>query len=368
MLAREKLTSEDEFQSGKAYTSLLRDCIRSAKKEQASDIHLEPVSTGLQIRLRINGDLIVWKFIGESHRQSFIQEAKRLCRLQISKADVPQDGRISLPNMKLDLRVNLLPTLHGEKIVLRLLDYETRFQLKDLDLLDDDLRCIKSALTEKSGVVLISGPTGSGKTRTLFSMLNEINQPEINITTLEDPIEYQFQGMNQVQVSSRVKFSDALRAVLRQDPDVIMVGEVRDEETANLCFKAAATGHLVLSTLHANSATQVISRLRGLGVSEQVVQDNLRLSLAQRLVKRLCRHCSIPSVGSSGRELNPRGCTKCRHGIAGRLPVLEWVDKAELVQAQTQNRQPVAAITLRESCLKRVSNGEVDRMEVSSFE
>ena len=371
-----KETSEEKIANCAPYTSLFRDALKEAHKLSASDIHIEPTADGLQIRIRVNGDLYTHKTLCNDHRQSFIQEVKRLSNLSIAISNRPQDSRLSLPSWKLALRVNSTPTLYGEKVVLRLLDMTTDFDLATVNLSDDVVNDLKEASKEKNGVIIVSGPTGSGKTRTLFSLLNSLDKERKNIVSLEDPIEYTFKGINQIEIKEPLTFADGLRAILRQDPDVILVGEIRDYETADLCFKAAATGHLVFSTLHANSATKVIERLKNMGVEQYMITSNLKFSAAQRLVKKLCENCSekvnkedINNV-KDGFQLDGlrtqslQGCKYCKNGISGRIPVMEYLTKSELNNAELL----IPKKTLAQECLNKANNGIVDYKEVLTYE
>ena len=353
-----KETSEEKIQNCAPYTSLFRDALKEAHRLSASDIHIEPVADGLQIRIRVNGDLFTYKSLGFDHRQSFIQEVKRLSNLSIAISNRPQDSRLSLPTWKLALRVNSTPTLYGEKVVLRLLDMTTDFDLATVNLSENIVDDLKVAAQEKNGVIIVSGPTGSGKTRTLFSLLNSLDKERKNIVSLEDPVEYTFKGINQIEIKEPLSFADGLRAILRQDPDVILVGEIRDYETADLCFKAAATGHLVISTLHANSAVKVIERLRNMGVEDYMINSNLKFSAAQRLVKKLCQACSIEA--GNGRSRNPHGCRYCKNGISGRVPVMEYLTKDEL----SNDDKLVPKVTLAQEYMKKASKGLIDIKEV----
>src|SRR6185312_4465433 len=229
----------------------------------------------------VHGELTSWKWIPAAHKSAFLQEAKQLSHCSLAVAGRAQDARVAFSDLKLDVRVNLIPSLHGEKLVLRLLDQSRSFDLSAVGLPDTALGALRRALEHRTGVNLITGPTGSGKTTLLYSALASLDRSRLNIISIEDPVEYTFPGITQVQVTAKLSFADALRAVLRQDPDVILVGEVRDSATAELCFQAAATGHLVLSTLHANSAAEAKGRLLGLGVRTDLLDSCLRFSSAQ---------------------------------------------------------------------------------------
>jgi type II secretory ATPase GspE/PulE/Tfp pilus assembly ATPase PilB-like protein len=351
-------TAEQHLNDSGPYACLLKDLVMEAKDKKASDIHIEPTENGVEFRIRVDGEIWLYKSIEFIHRESLLLEAKRVFGLAIGVSGRPQDGRISLPSIRLDLRVSLLPTQYGEKIVLRLLDLENSFELKYLGYEENELNILKSVTHLEDGVVIISGPTGSGKSRTLYSVLNEINPHKFNIVTIEDPIEYRLPGINQVQVSRKMNFSDVLRACLRQDPDVILVGEIRDSETAKLCFQAAETGHLVFSTLHANGAVEVVERLRNLGVDPINLETNLQFSIAQRLEQKLCPECSIEkSMSDSNFKIrNIHGCTECNGGIKGRVPLLEWAS----YQTLARNKELKLHQSLLDSKKIRILKGQID--------
>jgi type IV pilus assembly protein PilB len=363
-----------------AYTAVFRDAVQAAHAQGASDIHIEPTRSGVDIRFRVFGDMdIPWKSLGLEHRQSFINEVKRLVNLSIAVSGRPQDSRVSYAGLRLDLRVNLIPVLFGEKIVLRLLDLSRSFQLKDLNIDASAKDDLVSALRSKNGVILISGPTGSGKTTTLYTVLSSLDRRKLNIVTIEDPVEYSIAGINQTNVDSKISFAGALRAILRQDPDVILVGEIRDEETADLCFKAAATGHLVLSTVHANGAPEVIQRLLNLGVEKYLIENCLRYSAAQRLAKRLCPLCSVPADGDlvagfgandARRSANYRvcgsGCDECKSGYVGRVLLFEYMAQKEISSFSASDflGPALPKASLEQVALERASEGLIDAREV----
>ncbi|MGE0631483.1 MAG: GspE/PulE family protein [Pseudobdellovibrionaceae bacterium] len=372
-------TSEQLLQDSGPYASLLRDLMQAAKSRGASDVHIEPHEQGVDLRLRIDGNLMLEKTVDVGHRESLILETKRIFGLSIGISGRPQDGRSSFPSLRLDVRVSLLPTHFGEKIVMRLLNLDASFALEQLGFLKDEQEVLERATRFDNGVVIVSGPTGSGKTRTLYSLLNKIDPRRHNIVTLEDPIEYRIDGLNQVQVSEKMTFASALRAVLRQDPDVILVGEIRDSETAKLCFQAAETGHLVFSTLHANGALEVIDRLRGLGVDDFALQSNLRLSIAQRLEQTICRECSVAVpedyiLNTYREELKEypldrrinafqksEECWKCPHcndGVSGRAPILEYASYTD-PEETGEKKELFLYRSLEESRMVRMFQGDV---------
>lgn len=368
-------TAEQLLHDEGPYARLLNELVSSAKVRGASDIHIEPNEQGVALRLRVDGNLSLYKQVGLQHRESLILEVKRIFGLAIGISGRPQDGRASLPTLRLDLRVSLLPTHFGEKIVMRLLNLDATFALAELGFTETEKAVLGAAIGLEDGVVVISGPTGSGKTRTLYALLKAIGPTKFNIVTLEDPIEYRIEGLNQVPVSKKMTFADALRSVLRQDPDVILVGEVRDAETAKLCFQAAETGHLVFTTLHANGAFEVIERLSGLGVERMVLESNLRLSIAQRLEQKVCLACGTSATENDVRRFvkihgevgsqhlkakNQNGCPECSEGIKGRVPVLEWAS----FETRDGRRAPKLHQSLEMGRVHRARLGEIDCLEV----
>ena len=364
------------------YSSLFLDLVKEAKEGSASDIHIQPTRIGVEVRFRVDGDMKTHLTLPMEHRLSFINEVKRLAGLSVAISGRPQDGRVSFNDWQLDLRSSLLPSQFGEKLVFRLLDRNRKFELSSIGFDEDTEHDLREVLEEKSGVVIISGPTGSGKTTTLYTLLSEIDRKARNVLTLEDPIEYSIDGLTQVQVSPKLSFAQALRSVLRQDPDVILVGEIRDAETADLCIKAASTGHLVLSTVHANGAADVVGRLLNLGVDRYLLKSVLKLSSAQRLVKRLCPDCSLPVKnsevmdltraltrdnykGASGlRKRNEAGCGKCRAGAIGRVSILEYARGSRVGELFQNDPDPAHLnASLRAAFLSRAFKGEVDATE-----
>jgi len=365
------------------FVELYQSAVRAAFKVNASDIHIEATRTGVDIRFRVYGEMQpVWKTVDLEHKASFLAAVKAATNLEIGVSGKAQDSRCNVPGLPLDLRVSLLPTLFGETIVLRLLDSTREFSLSQLQVPSYTVKRLRRAINEPNGVVLVSGPTGSGKTTTLFSLLGEIDRSRKKIITLEDPVEYVMPGISQVRVNPKVSFSDALRAVLRQDPDVILVGEIRDEETAALAFRAAATGHLVLSTVHANNAREVISRIQNLGVDHDSICSNLRLSAAQRLVPKLCSHCSMPAHEEFIEEASKvagftfdecdnlrircdGGCPHCEGGVVGRLPVIEYLGDED-VEAVINDEEDLSflSLNLTNATLDLACEGLIDVREV----
>lgn len=264
----------------------------------ATDIHFEPYETTIRVRFRINGRLLEKFFFDISILNLIIGRIKFLANLDISEKRIPQDGRISCfyNKNKIDLRVSTLPTIWGEKIVIRILNKnKMNFSLNNIGFSQIEYEKIISCLKFSSGIILVSGPTGAGKSTTLYSLLNHINKPHINISTIENPVEYSISNVNQIQINPNVglSFSGILRQLLRQDPDVIMIGEIRDFETAELAIKSAMTGHLIFSTLHTKDAVNSINRLRTLGIDNYLIANTVRLIISQRLLPTLCPECKI---------------------------------------------------------------------------
>jgi type IV pilus assembly protein PilB len=316
--------------------------IQTAAKEGASDIHIEPAEKKLKVRFRIDGELYEMMNPPASMAAAITSRLKIMANLDISERRIPQDGRIRcmVQGRKLDLRMSTLPTASGEKTVLRILDTKSiNVQLEDLGFAEGTLSIWKKAIDAPHGIVLVTGPTGSGKTTTLYSSLRQLDKNSMNISTVEDPVEYHLDGVTQTQTHERIgmTFAMALRALLRQDPDVIMLGEIRDMETAHIAVQAALTGHLVLSTLHTNDAPSSITRLVNIGLEPFLVGAAVNAVLAQRLVRKLCLQCKVQEkpldelgdfleLQGLDREITwvAKGCDKCRHtGFSGRVGIYE---------------------------------------------
>lgn len=319
---------------------LINGLIAEAVRVGASDIHVEPFERALTIRFRVDGVLSEVLSLPQRIAPLLVSRIKVMARLDIAEKRLPQDGRISLAlgGKSLDVRVSTLPARVGERVVLRILDKDQAgLQLQELGMAPNVLRLFEAAVREPHGIILVTGPTGSGKTTTLYAGLGLLNDASRNILTIEDPVEYAIHGVGQTQVNTKVgmTFAAGLRAILRQDPDVVMVGEVRDSETAQIAVQASLTGHLVLSTVHTNDAAGAVVRLRDMGVEPFLLASTLRLVLAQRLVRRLCPHCaeSYPADAATARRLTvetghslrrAKGCAACgQTGYAGRLGIYE---------------------------------------------
>ncbi|RLA21158.1 MAG: type IV-A pilus assembly ATPase PilB [Gammaproteobacteria bacterium] len=391
----------DELDSGVDDTPIVRfvnKILLDAINKGASDIHLEPYEKEFRIRFRNDGMLSEIASPPTNLANRIISRLKVMSRMNIAERRVPQDGRIVMAlskNRSIDFRVNTLPTLHGEKVVLRILDpTSAQMGIEALGFEDDQKKHFIEAINKPYGMVLVTGPTGSGKTVTLYTGLNMLNSPERNISTAEDPVEITVTGINQVNVNVKtgLTFATALRAFLRQDPDIIMVGEIRDLETAEISVKAAQTGHMVLSTLHTNDAPQTLTRLSQMGVPAFNIASSVVLIMAQRLARRLCLHCKEPAdlpkdalleAGFSENELNDLtvyhavGCDQCVKGYKGRVGIYQVMPISdEMGRLIMENRTSIELADqakkegvkdLRESGLNKIRSGltsieEIDRV------
>jgi type IV pilus assembly protein PilB len=378
---------------------LVNIILRESVNRGASDIHLEPYEKDYRVRFRIDGLLQTVMTPPVKMRDGIISRIKIMSKLDIAEKRLPQDGRIMIRFQKdgkvkqLDFRVSVLPTLYGEKVVMRLLDKENlRLDMTKLGFEQESLTKFERAILKPWGMVLVTGPTGSGKTNTLYSSVSRLNSPDTNIVTAEDPVEFQLHGINQVQMKEQIglNFASALRSFLRQDPNIILVGEIRDFETAEVAIKAALTGHLVLSTLHTNDAPSTISRLMNMGIEPFLVATSVQLICAQRLVRRVCTNCkaelkvplqSLIDAGYTPQEAQEvvtykgKGCEKCNgSGCKGRTGLYEVMEMTEelrelvLVGASSLELRKKAIelgmITLRRSGLIKVREGLTTLEEV----
>ena len=359
-----------------------------ALRTNASDIHFEALEKSSRLRYRIDGALIERPSPPKSLHNAIVSRIKIMSDLNIAERRNPQDGRFKVKALKkeVDIRVSILPTIHGEKVVMRTLDKTNLApSLAALGLDDFAYKAMKFAIDQPHGIILVTGPTGSGKTTTLYSCLQDLNQPDVNIVTAEDPVEYQLPGVNQVHVNQQVglTFAAVLRSVLRQDPDIVLVGEIRDGETADIAVKAALTGHLVLSTLHTNNAAGVIARLIDMGVPPFLISSSLILAQAQRLFRKLCPACKKPcephpdiltanridpAFFEGSTIFEPGGCTKCNGiGYKGRGAIMEVLTVTDSIRgaivkgspASTLQELAVASgmVTLKDAGLLKVRNG-----------
>lgn len=371
---------------------LINALIAEAVKTRASDIHIEPYEKSLSVRLRVDGVLREVLSLPPRMTPVLVSRVKVMARLDIAEKRLPQDGRISiaLGGKTVDVRVSTLPARFGERVVMRILDKdEARLDLDALGMPADILARLKQSLNKPNGVILVTGPTGSGKTTTLYAALNLLNDPSRNILTVEDPVEYAIDGVGQTQVNSKVgmTFATGLRAILRQDPDIVMVGEIRDVETAEIAIQAALTGHLVLSTVHTNSAVGAVTRLRDMGAEPFLLSSTITAVLAQRLVRRLCPTCKTPHAPDLAERrllgiddktpatvFAPQGCGRCgQTGYEGRIGVYELVVADETLKTlihEDAGEQALAAHafrradTLAESGFRHVRAGLTSIEEV----
>ena len=334
-----------------------------AIKEKASDIHIEPFQRSVKLRYRIDGELIMAESPPKALQLAITSRIKILAGLNIAERRLPQDGRFRIKVMgkEVDLRISILPTSHGEKVVIRILDKGALTGSIDQMGMDQaTLDKFKKAIDAPHGMILVTGPTGSGKTTTLYSVLQELNSPQYNIVTVEDPIEYELAGINQVAVRADIglDFSSALRSILRQDPDIVMVGEIRDNETADIAVKAALTGHQVLSTLHTNDAAGAITRLDDMGIEPFLISSSVIMACAQRLVRRICTNCReefVPEpeifarLGMEPTEgavfFQGSGCDRCKNrGYLGRVALIEALPVTETIRRLIIKRASSAVV------------------------
>lgn len=363
---------------------LINSLIRQALKMGASDIHIEPLENKLRVRVRVDGELQEILTPSKHTQSAIVTRVKIIAGMNIAEKRLPQDGRIELKidNSIIDLRISVLPTVYGEKIVMRLLDRGNFLKSKtELGFTEHNLEMFDAILDSPNGVILVTGPTGSGKTTTLYAALNELNTMNKNIITVEDPVEYKIEGINQVQVNTKagLLFSTGLRSILRQDPDIIMVGEIRDEETAEIAVRAAITGHLVISTLHTNDAPSTIMRLNDMGIKPFLVAASVRGIVAQRLVKRICPNCKTEHDATDAeKELletqgdvtlyKGRGCPKCFYtGYSGRIAIHEILKVDKEVREAIQSGKSIDELTksaekggmrfLKDNCRELVLSG-----------
>jgi type IV pilus assembly protein PilB len=337
--------------------------LAQAVKEKASDIHIEPFQKTLKLRYRVDGELMLAESPPKALQLAITSRIKILAGLNIAERRVPQDGRFRIKVMgkEVDLRISILPTAHGEKVVIRILDKSSLTSSIDQMGMDEQtLAKFRKAIDAPHGMILVTGPTGSGKTTTLYSVLHELNNPQYNIVTVEDPIEYELVGVNQVAVRNDIglDFASALRSILRQDPDIVMVGEIRDNETADIAVKAALTGHQVLSTLHTNDAAGAITRLDDMGIEPFLISSSVLMSCAQRLVRRVCTNCReefVPEpemyekLGTKADKdvtfYHGIGCDRCKgRGYIGRAAIIEALPVSEAIRRLIIKRASAAVI------------------------
>ena len=374
---------------------LVNHILVTAVDMKASDIHIEPFDKEVRVRLRLDGDLIPMdKNPPKAYHRALVSRIKVMSHMKLDETRLPQDQRtrIKLHGRHIDFRVSTVPAYYGEKVVMRILDKENlMLDLRDLGFEQAPLDALFEALSKPYGMVLVTGPTGSGKTTTLYSALMRLNKPEVNVCTVEEPVEYELYGINQINCRPAIglSFAAALRSFLRQDPDIIMLGEVRDRETADIAIKSALTGHLVLSTLHTNTAIGAVARLEDMGVEPFMVASSLILSTAQRLLKKLCPECREPWEPPAETLKNwkvdldpeqkvvlykPKGCNKCNKGYKGRLATMEAFMVTEEVRDLIMRMVPITELeqaakkqgmkSIRENSMAKVLRGMTTREEV----
>ena len=341
-------------------TQIADSIIIAGSKKGASDMHFDPREEGLMVRFRIDGDLQDYTFVPKAYEKNLATRLKLLANMNITETRLPQDGAIKgqFGDVYLDMRVSCLPVSEGEKIVIRILDYTRSLQgIDSLGFNEFNLKKIKRMMNVPNGIILTTGATGSGKSTTTYSILQGLNKPETNIITVEDPIEMNIQGINQVHVNAEIgmTFAAALRSILRQDPNVILIGEIRDSETAQIAVRASITGHLVISTIHTNNSLSTIERLLDMDVERYLLSTALTGIISQRLAKQLCPHCRIQREATQyeqkvfrrfmGKNVNavwaanPEGCENCRHGYRGRIAIQEVLELDDALRSAINNEK-----------------------------
>mgnify|MGYP001610590093 FL=1 len=382
---------------------LVNSILFNALKMRASDIHFQPYEDKLQVRFRIDGILYDQDIPPKRWQEAIISRIKVMGKMDIAERRIPQDGRASVKvgDNEVDLRLSSVPTSYGERIVIRILDKGARvYTISQLGLDERNSQILQKAISQPNGVIFVTGPTGSGKTTTLYASLNFINSNECNIITIEDPVEYNLSGISQIQVSNRsgMNFSAGLRSILRQDPDVIMIGEVRDEETARIAIQASLTGHLVFSTLHTNDSSSAVTRMLDIGIEPYLVSSSMLLVVAQRLVRNICEFCKTPyipepreleEVGITSEQLpkkglkKGKGCPRCfKTGYMDRIGIYEMLKVTDAIRESIVNRLSASIIkkkaleegmiTLRHDGIQKTLSGlttieEVLRITHSDF-
>jgi len=377
------LISEDEV-SNAPVVRLINSIIQHALRARASDIHIEATEHEMRVRFRIDGALQEVMRSSRSAHPAVVTRIKIIGKMDIAEKRIPQDGRVSMTidNQDIDMRISILPTVFGEKVVIRILGQtSTHYSRNDLGLTPENMSLFNRIVANPNGIILISGPTGSGKTTTLYTILAELNRVETNIITVEDPVEFRLEGINQVQVNQRagLTFANGLRSILRQDPDVIMIGEIRDAETAEIAMRASITGHLVLSTIHTNDAPSSIARLVDMGIEPYLAASSLVGVIAQRLVRRLCPHCreavettpddmSVLKIDQPTTIYKATGCPHCNStGYQGRAPIHEVLPIGRDIKNLIEHRGSTEDIrrlglslgstTLQDNCVRLVLSG-----------
>lgn len=373
---------------------LVNSILFDAAQDRASDIHIQPYEDKLQVRFRIDGVLFDQFEVPKTSQDEILSRIKIIGKMNIAEKRLPQDGRATaeIGDRKIDLRIASLPTSHGERIVIRLLDKSAQlYSLNELGMASDNLQQFQNLIRQEHGLILVTGPTGGGKSTTLYAALQEINARESNVVTLEDPIEYQLEGISQTQINEKkgMTFASGLRNVLRQDPDIVMIGEIRDRETAEMAIQSALTGHMVFSTLHTNDAASAVTRLLDLGIEPYLLASSLVGVVSQRLVRRVCRDCKITDSGAAecwdqrtdesqsslAGAVKGKGCSSCRNtGYRGRVGVFEMMVVNEEIRELIQGRSNASTVRataqahgmrlLQEDGLLKVRDGQTTVDEI----
>lgn len=366
-------------EGGAPVIRMINALLTQAARDEASDIHIEPFESHSVVRYRVDGALRDVVTPRKALHAALVSRIKIMAQLDIAEKRMPQDGRIALrvAGRPIDIRVSTVPTGHGERVVMRLLDKQAgRLQLETLGMAPAVLNQLDQLIRQPHGIVLVTGPTGSGKTTTLYAALARLDASTSNILTVEDPVEYDLPGISQIQVNTRIdmSFAVALRAILRQDPDVIMIGEIRDQETAQIAVQASLTGHLVIATLHTNDAVSAVTRLTDIGVEPFLLASSVLGVLAQRLVRRLCPACKQPDETRPG-EWRPSGCPSCNHtGYSGRTGIHELfvvddgirhlIHQGEAEQTLRERARQSGMLNMREDGERWVQSGATAREEI----
>ncbi|OLS03918.1 GspE/PulE family protein [Tissierella creatinophila] len=367
----EELLEEAEVASA-PIVRLLNSIIEQAVRNKASDIHIEPFSDYVRVRIRVDGDLTEIMTLSKNNLSPIITRIKIIGKMNIAEKRIPQDGRIDINifDRDIDMRISILPTVYGEKTVIRLLDKSGfNYSKEALGLSENNLKNFNDILSKPYGIILVTGPTGSGKTTTLYSILKEFNKIDKNIITVEDPVEYKLDGVNQVQVNTKtgMNFASGLRSILRQDPDIIMIGEIRDVETAEIAVRASITGHLVISTLHTNDSPSTVARLIDMGIEHYLISSSIIGIISQRLLKVLCNNCKTSYKASNEEKeilgvsswddlilYKPNGCNSCNGGYKGRKAIHEIMVMEDNIKRKI--KQDIDIEIIRDQALKNGMN------------
>ncbi len=363
------LSSEEKLESSGTYTGLIRDSIDEAIRLNASDIHFEPTEKGFVIRHRICGNLKLFFNLEESKdikmppeilKNGITTTLKSISNIPLGRQNVAQDSGVSLPKRGVDIRVNKMPTIYGEKFVYRLFDKNQSTDLTKIGLTPQSLKDVIAATNKKSGLIIITSETGSGKTSTIYSMIEAIDRGSLNVSTLENPVERNLKGVNHTAVNDSFSFADGLRALMRQDPDVIVVGEIRDEVTAKLAVRAASTGHLVISTMHTNTALNIPMVFEYYGADKLQMMRSLILGANQRLVKRICQNCAL-STENGFKRANEKGCRQCFSGFENKRELLFEYFTSEQIK---ENMELGLKVSMNEIFNNLAKKGVIDEREI----